>query len=129
MAGEVLTMIEADLGVTIESDFASRVILIPPTGTPITTSLHGGPLYGRFTRDFQDVTPEGDVVTVFEPMLILRLSSLSRVPAPSENWAIRVERSPGSGTYTTYKLGATRAPQTAQSIGFIRLPLQETEQS
>ena len=119
MAGEVLTMIEGDLATTVESDFASAVTLKGPDGTTYATSAHGGPLYGRVTRDYETVDAEGNRVIVQSPCVIMRMSSLARIPKQSENWGIAFAF-PGLPVQQ-YVLDATRAPERADSIGFIRL--------
>lgn len=129
MAGEALTMIEEDLGTVLESDFGAPVVLVDPEGNVIDTSVHGGKLYGRVQYDYVAEQPSGERVIVKQPMVILRKSSLSRVPQAGENWAIRIPTSPGGSEMTTFKLGATRAPEEADTIGFVRLFPQKAVQS
>ena len=130
MAGEVLTMIEGDLGATIESDFASPVTLIDPDGKTVSTSVHGGPLYARVTDDYQMANEAGGAVVVKDPMIIMRLSSLARVPVGGEKWAIIFRPSPSIPVGKTYLLdAATKAPERADSIGFIRLFPKQAVQS
>ena len=125
MPGEVLTMMDEDLGVTVESDFASPVALIAPDGTMINTNSHDAtgatPLYGIVHYDYQKIEPTGETVIVNEPVVMLRISSLSRVPRAGENWAISIPTSPSDRTPKMFKLGGTRAPEIAATIGFIRL--------
>ena len=115
MAGEVLAMIESDLAETVESDFGTPVSLIDPQGNIINTSVYGGPLYGRYTDDYIQQGGNGEQIIVPDPMLLLRISSLSRVPERSENWGVLVNGK-------QYVLdGGTKAPERADSIGYIRL--------
>lgn len=128
MAGEALVMMEEDLGTALESDFGSPVVLITPDGTIINTSVHGGPLYGRVQSDYRRQTESGEIVVVKEPIVILRLSALSRVPAAGENWAIQIPLAPG-GAAQTFKLGDTRAPEVAATLGYVRLFPQKAVQA
>ena len=117
MAGEVLTMIEGDLATTVESDFASPMSLVDPDGNVVTTSANGGPLYGRVTDDYVSAGESGEPVIIKDPMVIMRISSLFRVPKGGEKWSICDLR-----TGKLYALdGNTKVPERADSIGFVRL--------
>jgi hypothetical protein len=120
MAGEAWAMLETDLSATLESDFAAPVSLITPDGIVINTSLHGGPLLGKVQYDFREQSPGGEIIIVDALMVVLRLSSLSRVPSGSEAWAITVPTSPSDPTPRTYRLG-DRAPKVMHTIGVVRL--------
>jgi hypothetical protein len=129
MAGEAWAMLEQDLAATLESDFAAPVALITPAGVLIDTSAHGGPLLGRVQYDYVLEQPGGERVVVNEPVVILRLSSLSVIPKAGENWAIQIPTSPSDPTPRTFKLGGSRAPEVAATIGFVRLFPQKAEQA
>ncbi len=129
MAGEAWAMLEQDLAVTLESDFAAPVILITPDGQVVNSSAHGGSLLGRVQYDYVAEQPGGEKVVVNEPVVILRLSSLSRVPKAGEKWGIQIPTSPSDPTLRTFVLGATRAPEVAATIGFVRLFPQKAEQA
>ena len=127
MAGEVLSLIEGDLGITVEGDFATAVNLVDPSGNLITTSANGGPLYGRYTADHERVTPDGQMIIVAEPCLVMRSSSLDRVPAAGETWGVTVWV---RGVKTAFILdGQTRSPEPVESIGFVKLFPRKATQS
>jgi hypothetical protein len=129
MAGEAWAMLETDLGTTLESDFAAPVSLITPDGAIINTSVHGGALLGKVLYDYRREQPSGEIIVVKEPIVILRLSSLSRIPQAGEKWGISIPTSPADPTPKTFVLGGTRAPEVVNSIGFIRLFPQAAVQS
>jgi hypothetical protein len=117
MAGEVLDMMEQDLGTTIENDFASPCSMVDPNGNVITVSANGGPLYARFTDDYVSAGESGEAIIIKDPMIIMRISSLSRVPVGGEKWSFCNLR-----TGKLYVIdGNTKVPERADSIGFIRL--------
>lgn len=114
-------MLETDLGTTLESDFAAPVTLITPDGLLLNTSLHGGPLLGKVQYDYKRQEPSGEIVVVKEPLVILRISSLSRAPKGGEKWLISIPTSPADPTPRTFVLDESQAPERADTIGFIRL--------
>jgi len=115
-------MLEQDLAATLESDFAAPVVLIAPDGVVISTSLHGGPLLGKVMYDYREERPGGEIVVVKSPLVILRLSSLSRVPKADEPWFVMIPTSPADPTLKRFLIdGRTRAPERVDSIGFVRL--------
>lgn len=125
MAGEVLDMMETDLGITIEADFASRCSMVDPDGNVITTSVHGGALSARFTDDYVSTGQSGEAIIVKDPMIIMRISSLARVPKGGEAWSFCNLR-----TGKLYVLdGQTKVPERADSIGFVRLYPRQVTQS
>ena len=122
-------MLETDLAATLESDFAAPVTLIDPDGNFINTSLHGGALLGKVMYDYRELTPSGEVIVTKAPLLILRISSLSRVPKAGEHWGISMPTSPSDPTPKQFILdGGTRAPERVDSIGYIRIFPQATVQ-
>ena len=129
MAGEAWTMMETDLGISVEGDFAAPVTLVTPDGITINTSLHGGALYGKVQYDFREESPGGEIIIVNQPLVVLRLSSLSRIPKAGEKWLVYIPTSPSDPTPHMFVLGATRAPKLMATIGVIRLYPQQAEQA
>jgi hypothetical protein len=129
MAGEAWAMLETDLGATLESDFAAPVSLISPDGVILNTSLHGGPLYGKVQYDYKEQKPSGEIVVVKELLVVLRISSLSRVPKAGEHWGVTVPTSPSDPTSKTFTLEGSKAPTDGGTIGFIRLFPKATAQA
>lgn len=108
--------IEADLAITVEGDFALPVSLIAPDGA----------IY-EVTGDVRYNSIDKDGMLTGNPSVVLRISSLDRVPIAGENWAVRIPQNPGSEVLTTYLLD--KAPQHCRSIGFIKLYLTTAVQS
>jgi hypothetical protein len=131
MAGEAWAMLETDLAATLESDFAAPITLVDPDGNFINYSAHGGPLLGKVQYDTVEVNPgSGEPVAVRKPMVILRTSSLARVPKGGERWMVTTPTSPSDPTPKNFMFdGATHAPKVNGTIGFIILYLQAVGQS
>lgn len=116
--------IEADLSDTLEGEFASetsagvgQVTLIDPDGV-----VYSG-LKSLVFYDYRRVSPEtGEPVVVHEPVVILRRSSLTRIPLAGEKWEIRFPVSPRAGApIASFLLDGKRAPEGGETIGFIRV--------
>ncbi len=114
-------MIEADLADTVaaHSEFASAVTLIAPDGAVFTG-------FGRVTHDYTVQGEMGERIVVPEPCVIIRLSDWPRIPQASENWKIA---SPTLPAGKSFMLNDTRAPERADTIGFVRLFPQAVSQS
>jgi len=116
--------IEADQSDTLEGEFASKTsagagltTLVAPDGA-VQSGLKALILY-----DYRRVNPEtGEPVVVHEPVIVLRRSSLTRVPLAGEKWEIRFPISPRAGApIASFLLDGKRAPEGGETIGFIRL--------
>jgi len=127
--GEALGMMERDLGEIVEGPFSSHVELLPPAGTWITTSVHGGPLKANVTDAYVVLEPGGEQKVVNEPRVELRISSLSRVPAADEKWGIRIRASAINSTLVLYVLSGDKAPERDASRGLIYLYPQAVSQA
>lgn len=116
---------EKDLGRTLEGEWSLPVNLVDPDGV-----RYDG-LLGQVLFDIVRVNPEtGEEVTVQTPAVILRRSSLARVPAAGENWIVEIPNAPSvSAPKIQHVLSHTRPPEGGASIGFIRLYLQAVEQA
>jgi len=135
--GNLRERMERDLGVMIEDSvngFGLPVSLVSPdgerqiydahdTGVPQTQLLMGRVVYARF-----EVTPQtGMPYRVNDPMVTLRKSSLDRVPAAGEVWAVTIPKEP-SLTSDTETYIMELAPQSGDSYPWILLVLMKAEQ-
>jgi hypothetical protein len=116
--------IEADLADTLQGEFASTdangyglVTLIDPEGI-----TYPG-IKGRVDYDCmrQETGSGGEPVIVKLLAVVLRISTLARVPLAGENWGILIPPRPDTFDVKMFKLGGTRAPEVMSTIGFIRL--------
>lgn len=114
--GDLREQIESDLATTLEGDYGLPITLIAPDG--VVYEETGQVLYNSLDK-------EG--ILTGNPVAVLRISSLSRVPVAGENWAVRIPQNPGDTTLVTYILD--KAPEHCRSIGFIKLYLTKTIQS
>jgi len=117
--------VEKDLAVTLEGQWSLPVNLVSPEGVR-TDGLRGQILY-----DTVRMNPEtGEDVTVERPVVTLRRSSLTRIPAPGEKWLVEIPQTPDeTASMEQYMISPVRPPEGGRSIGFIRIFLQEVEQS
>lgn len=123
--------IEADLLETLEDpyDYGMPVILISPDGVIYNTSENDGEtLYGRVLYDTIDEDEEGRQITVHQPNVTLRISSLGRVPENGEQWIVKIPDGP-TNEATTLTCMLERALHDGSSLGIIKLHLRKTEQS
>lgn len=123
---------EQDLARTLEGEFKVPVVLITPDGETIDTSENDGlPLGGQVLSDSVTIDPEtGEPIVVFDPIVVLRRSSLSRVPIPGETWFVKIPINPNDNTtLEDFVIDSDRSPEGGRSIGFIRLYLRRVAQS
>jgi hypothetical protein len=116
--------IEEDLATTLESadDFGLPVILISPDGE--IQEVNGQILY-----DTQKIDPEtGLDMIVHKPVVTLRRSSLTRIPAGGERWGVRIPETPDPNAEKVLHM-LEQAPEDGRSIGFIRLYLTKAVQA
>ena len=125
---------EADLAATLEGEFGEGmpIVLVAPDGTRQETSANDplglADLVGQVLFDTVAQDADGNQIIDHKPVVTLRRSSLSRVPVPSETWAVEIPTSPRAGaTRETYIL--ERPSQHGASLGLIRLYLRRAEQS
>jgi hypothetical protein len=98
--------------------------LISPDGFLINTSANdGNPLKGQVFFEYGRCNPEtGEDLIVKEPVVILRLSSLQRVPVYGEKWIIRFPLNPVDETQLVDHLfSVDRAPEGSMTIGIIKI--------
>jgi len=123
---------EKDLGLTLEKDWGLPVILIDPDGNTITKKvdteedLMGQVLYDTMSYDLDTGLPK----ISNNPIVVLRVSSLERVPKAGEKWFVRIPISPvENAEMGNFIFDPTRPPEGGASIGFIRLYLIKAKQS
>lgn len=137
---------EKDLGQTLEGEFKVPVELIGPDGVLYTTAQNllvcgavgsicgglnivsgvtSGSLGGQVLYDRVRTNPDtGEEMVVPEPIVVLRRSSLPRVPKSGEKWIVRIPTNISDfNSLENFSLSATRATEGGRSIGFIRLYL------
>lgn len=132
MAVNLRQRAEADLGTSLEKDWGLPVVLISPDGEIIDTSENSGEaLTGQVLYDTVTTNPEtGESVIVNNPIVTLRRSSLSRVPAPTERWIVKIPITPDpDADLVEFVLSSVRSPEGGRSIGFIKLFLQKAKQT
>ncbi len=116
-------LIETDLGTTLEGDFSLPVELIDPDGA--SQSLVGQVLYDTTT-----LNPEtGEPVTVNDPIVSLRRTSLTRIPEDGERWIVRIPTVPSTtAPLEDFMISGDHPLTGGGSIGYIRLHLQRVSQ-
>lgn len=114
------------LKTSIEGNYGLPVILIPPDGVPIKTDTDGNTLKGQVIYDREELSEEGDLVSIKEIRITLRKSALSRVPVDGEKWGIQFPLNPATPeTLTTMTIDGTNAITDGGTLGFITLrPIQ-----
>ena len=125
-------LIEKDLHESIELEWKMPVELTAPDGTEQRYSANDPTelLGGQVVYTSKQENPQtGEVIVVDEPVVTLRVSSLSRVPANGENWFIRFPESPRTGApMVSHVLSGTRAIEHNRDLGIIRLYPQKIAQ-
>lgn len=121
--------IESDLAVTLEGHFRLPLVLISPDGevqefsANDTADPQTEPLVGQILYDSTENDPEtGMPVFVNKPVVSVRITSLDRVPLPTEKnqWAVKIPIEPrfDAPKETFIVEEPTRH---GRSIGYIRL--------
>ncbi len=122
---------EQDLGVTLEdsNQWGLPVELTGPDGIEIKTSANSPDpenpllLYGQVLYNTVRVNPEtGEQMVTPLPVIVLRRSSLSRVPQDGEKWHVKFPKDPSlTAELQDYALTPNLSTEGGRSIGFIRL--------
>ena len=126
----LLALNEKNLAVSLEKH-SVLVTLITPDGSTLDTSANdGAALTGQVWHETSRLDPEtGETFIINQPIVVLRRSSLSQVPAPGETWLVKVPVSPLEGApIEDFVIDPTRSPEGGKSLGFIKLYLRRTEQ-
>jgi len=115
----------------IEGNFGFPVELTAPDGTEIKLNENGVTLKGQVLYDREAIDPEsGDLKTVQETTVTLRKTALSRIPLAGETWKVAIPLDPAlPAVLTTHLINSDKAPIDGDSIGFIKIFLQNVEQS
>lgn len=134
MAVNLREQVEADLAITLEGEWKLPVVLVAPDGTVYNKSkndpeedLGGMVLYDTYSHNVSSADIGGDLINT-RPLVVLRRTSLERIPEPGEAWAVKIPDKPNrTADKVTYI--AERAPETGESHGWIKLYLVKAEQS
>lgn len=115
---------ESDLAFSLEGAWSFSIELTSPDGE--VNSYKGQILYDVVRTD--PVT--GDPVILNDPIVVLRKSSLSRVPIAGERWYVRIPVEPSvTAPLNNFIIDSTKPPEGGGSLGFIRLYLTKAIQS
>lgn len=135
---------ESDLATTLEGEFKVPVELIGPNGqiykttqtlivcgaasavcggSDIVSGVTSGTLGGQVLYNRTRVNPDtGEEMVVPEPIVVLRRSSLERVPQSGEKWIVRFPTDiTDFNSMENFAFTATRAIEGGRSIGFLRI--------
>jgi len=123
---------DLELSMEDESLWGLPVVLIGPDGIiydkkkGTTTRLSGQVLYNR--QEFDPNT--GEELIIPDPIAVLRLASLVRVPQNGENWIVKIPIEPDpDAILMDYAISPTKAMQFNRTIGFIKIYLSLVVQS
>lgn len=114
-------LMESDLSVTLEGDFAEKIDLIDPDGVRYQD------IPAQVLREHIEETENG-IITVQEPIVTIRLKTLVRIPKADETWHVLIPSSPVAGA-AKIDFITEKAPIENNSIGFVRLYLTKAVQS
>lgn len=121
--------IERDLAVTLEGNYRLPVELIAPDGTKQVYSAQDGEslLYGQVLWDHLTADPEtGAMLVVNNPTVVLRKTSLDRIPQNGETWVVRIPLTPDEDAPLVSHM-MERAVHHGSSIGFVKLFLMRAQ--
>ena len=114
-------------------NWALPVELIDPDGNKYDTDYESGETLQavQILYDRRDLDPNtGETVIIHEPVIVIALSSLERIPAAGEKWGIKFPLDPTDpDTLSYYLFTGDRAPEGGNSLGFIRIYPFKVEQS
>jgi hypothetical protein len=122
-------VIEADLLETLEGEYRLPVVLISPAGQIISTKRGStADLVGQIIYDARIIDPlSGENKIIHAPTVTVRITSLSVVPAPGENWLCRIPISP---SYTAAKSDyVIREITDGRAFGWVQFHLIKAVQS
>lgn len=113
---DIRDLAERHLAITLEGAYSKEVILTDPDG--VKQTLRAQVLYDKVVQN--PITGQDQVIN--EPVVVLRRSSLTRIPKAAERWFVKMPISPVAGAAKEdFVLGGGRAVEGGASIGFIRL--------
>ena len=119
---DMRAQVEADLEDLLEGDFGLPVTLISPSGETET-------VMGQVAYDTRKYDPQtGAEMIIDTPVVTVRRSSLSTIPADGEYWSVRIPSTPTvSADLETYIVETPT--QGGRSYGWITLYLTKADQS
>lgn len=119
---DLRAQVETDLGDLLEGDFGLPVTLISPSGASET-------VMGQVVYDTRKYDPQtGAEMLINTPVVTVRRSSLSTIPADGEHWSVRIPSTPTvTGDLETYIVENPVAG--GRSYGWITLYLTKADQS
>lgn len=135
MATNLRKRVEADLAKSLEGEWALPVILISPDAETIDKKKGTtDPLVGQVNYVTVETVPDtGEDIVALKPNVVLRLSSLERIPAEGEKWVVKIPPRPDPdidpSEFVSYVASSDRGANVDKSIGFITMYLQAVEQS
>lgn len=105
------------------------VVLISPDGVTydkkFDAEIVDTPLTGQVLHNRTEFNPDtGEPMIIDDPVVVLRLNSLERVPAQTEKWAVKIPESPDpEAPLVTYTQSPDKAMEFNRSFGFVRMYL------
>ena len=126
---DLRALAEQDLFHTIEGEFAIPVVLITPAGERIAKTVDGRPLGGRVLWSHKEISPEtSEPYIVHSPVVVLRESSLSKVPKSAEVWGVVIPEGPRPGApLKHYVTDVSGIVEPGRNMGTVTLFLVEAE--
>ena len=114
-------------------NWSMPITLIDPDGIKYDTDNETGEILraAQILYGYKVENPDTGVpMTVKEPIVVIVLSSLSRVPQPGERWIINIPLSPlNPDILSPYMITADRPPEGGESLGFVRIYPGKADQS
>lgn len=115
-------LVDLDLAISIEGDWALPVELTGPNGSQ---SVVGMILYDTITLNLET----GQPIIANNPVVVLRVASLNPVPKAGETWMIKIPTTPSlTATKQEFIMDSDRAPEGGASIGYVKLYLRKVVQ-
>ena len=115
-----------------ENDWGLPVVLIDPDGNTIVTKKDSTDrLSGQVLLNTVEYNPDtGEDIVVNDPVVTLRMASLTRIPENGETWVVKIPQTPDpDADLVSYLLSPDKAMKFNRSFGFVRMYLQNLDQS
>ena len=115
-----------------ENDWGLPVVLIDPDGNTIVTKKDSTDrLSGQVLLNTVEYNPDtGEDIVVNDPVVTLRMASLTRIPENGETWVVKIPQTPDPDSdLVSYLLSPDKAMKFNRSFGFVRMYLQNLDQS
>jgi len=126
----VPALAEDDLSDVIEGEFGLLVTLITPEGVRVEKTGDGKPLKGFVRHSYIETRQQrgaSEKTIINSPVVKLRLSSLSEIPATGEKWMVGIPESPrADAEMIWYILDSNRPVEINRDKGTIKLFLVKT---